>query len=250
MPSATIPLDDLARRIGDQEAELKTLRMEYAAREAKLTELTRRKKQLQDQLAAVESTMQTLGHLAGPTPTSQAAGSISLPKFLVHLVQQAKRPMTTKELAQEVVRQKFPSTSKNLSAMVEARVSELLRKGVLRRSADRSGIIPAGMSAAAKPAMPVNGAKSNGVKSKSSKGSPATRMPEPGQKLSLKALLAQVLAKSSRPLSATELAQRVLATGYQTKSKDFKNVIWVGIGNIDNVELVPGKGYRLRKGKR
>ena len=35
----------------------------------------------------------------------------------------------------------------------------------------------------------------------------------------------------------------------KTKSKDCLNVIWVGVGEMDNVENVPGKGYRLKKGK-
>jgi hypothetical protein len=26
-------------------------------------------------------------------------------------------------------------------------------------------------------------------------------------------------------------------------------VLWVGVGKMDNVENVPGKGYRLKKGK-
>ena len=45
------------------------------------------------------------------------------------------------------------------------------------------------------------------------------------------------------------LAEKVLASGYQTKSKDFTKVVSVGVWKMDNVENVPGKGYRLKKGK-
>jgi hypothetical protein len=46
------------------------------------------------------------------------------------------------------------------------------------------------------------------------------------------------------------LAEKALASGYQTKSKDFTNVIWVGIGKIPNVENVAGQGYRLKRSTR
>ena len=55
--------------------------------------------------------------------------------------------------------------------------------------------------------------------------------------------------RESEPIPGRELAEKVLASGYQTKSKDFLKVIWVGVGKMDNVENVPGKGYRLKKGK-
>ena len=48
-------------------------------------------------------------------------------------------------------------------------------------------------------------------------------------------------------MSAQELADAVLANGYETASKDFKSVIWVGIGKMDNVERAPEGGYRLKK---
>jgi hypothetical protein len=67
-----------------------------------------------------------------------------------------------------------------------------------------------------------------------------------GKKLSLKDAMIQVLAKTSRPLSAQELADRVVANGYETKSKDLKNVIWVAAGKLENVENIKGEGYRLK----
>jgi len=44
------------------------------------------------------------------------------------------------------------------------------------------------------------------------------------------------------------LAEKILASGYQTASKNFLNVIWVSIGDMVNVERV-AEGYRLTKEK-
>jgi len=38
-----------------------------------------------------------------------------------------------------------------------------------------------------------------------------------------------------------------LATGYQTKSKDFTGVVWTALGQMNNVENVKGQGWRLKK---
>ncbi len=38
-----------------------------------------------------------------------------------------------------------------------------------------------------------------------------------------------------------------LAQGYQSQSKDFTTVVWAMLGKMDNVENVPGQGYRLKK---
>ena len=69
------------------------------------------------------------------------------------------------------------------------------------------------------------------------------------RELTLAAAVTKVLAASAKPLTSRELAEKVLALGYQSKSKDFINVLWTGIGKMDNVEHVKGQGYRLKKGK-
>jgi hypothetical protein len=62
-------------------------------------------------------------------------------------------------------------------------------------------------------------------------------------------VLTELLAKSQQPLPARELAKQAKARGYRTKSKKFVEVLWVMLGKMDNVENVPGLGYRLKKGK-
>jgi hypothetical protein len=69
--------------------------------------------------------------------------------------------------------------------------------------------------------------------------------PRTGQP-SLRSLLNELLKKSRRPMAAKELAEQVLASGYKTKSTNFLDVIWTGLGQMDNVENVPGKGWRLK----
>jgi hypothetical protein len=67
------------------------------------------------------------------------------------------------------------------------------------------------------------------------------------QKAPLRSIVAEILAKSTQPLPARELAAQVKAKGYVTKSKDLTNVLWVLLGKMDNVQNVPGEGYRLKK---
>jgi hypothetical protein len=60
-------------------------------------------------------------------------------------------------------------------------------------------------------------------------------------------MVTKVLAESSHPLKARALADKVLASGYETTSKSLTDLIWSSAGKMENVENVPGKGYRLKK---
>jgi hypothetical protein len=62
-------------------------------------------------------------------------------------------------------------------------------------------------------------------------------------------LVTQVLKKMGAPLKASELAEEVLKTGYQSESTKFVNNLYVILGRMDNVEHVKGQGYRLKRGK-
>ncbi len=268
MPTVSIPFQDLAQRIQQQEAELAKLRQELESRRGQLSALTRRKEELQAELAKVEKEIKAVGQADVLEPTVSAArtpattgGSkaatkpkkgMSLPTYLVQLVRQAKSPITAKELTEEVVRNKFPTTSKNVQAMVKTRVHDLVRKGLLRRAGDSSGVVLAQAQRSSKSVTTkVAGApqKSGKVKAASVKPVTSTTQVEPPKWRSLHEVLTHVLAKSSRPLSAQELAERVTQNGYESKSKDLKNVIWTGIKKLATVERIPGEGYRLKKGK-
>lgn len=264
MASRPLPLHDLAQRINQHEAELETLRREY---QVQLQKLTLRKEELQNQLQQIEVEIRGIdqkvlpqaskSHNAkpapkpaakpapkstAPKPATKAAGGLSLSQLLIQLVKKAGRPMTTKELTAELIRRKYQTTSNNLAGMVEKRITELVKKGVFRRPKDQPGVLPA-MPPTPAAAKPPTGGLAPGSK-------PAPKTPSAaGSDVPLTTIVTQILSKSSNPMTARELADKVLATGYQTKSQNFTNVIWAGMGKMDNVENVPGKGYRLKRGK-
>ena len=60
-------------------------------------------------------------------------------------------------------------------------------------------------------------------------------------------MLTELLQKARKPLAARELAEQALAAGYRTQSKDFTDVVWTALGQLDGVENVKGQGWRLRK---
>ena len=39
----------------------------------------------------------------------------------------------------------------------------------------------------------------------------------------------------------------MLANGYKTKSKDFIDVVWAALGQMEGVENTKGKGWRLKE---
>ena len=259
MPTDVLSFQGLSQRIQHQEAELAKLRGEFETRKKQLADLARRKEELQAQLHEVESEIQAVhvstqtpkAALPPSTPKKPAAAKpaakkrkgVSLAQFLTDCVREARKPITTKELAEEVVRTKYPTKSSNIRAMVDTRVGELVTKGIFRRADNQPGVVLAGSTASKQPAAKTP--SSNG-RMKVSVSAPHVRS---DKKLSLKAVLLNVLTESSRPQTTEELVEKVLATGYQTKSGDFKNVIWVTIGNMPNVKRIQGKGYQLKKGK-
>lgn len=179
----------------------------------------------------------------GPGVMMPSASSVSLPALLVDIVRQARQPLTPTELTAAIVRSKYPTKSKDLKAMVETRVAELVRKGVLKRTSDRTGVILGNATSSAFATSTVQRMSKNGQK-KTDSAKPSAHG---SKKIPLKDLVARVLARSPQPLTSQQLADKVLASGYKTKSKNFLNVLWVGIGNMKNVEHVKGAGYRLKK---
>jgi len=265
MPTVSVPFQDLAERIQQQEADLAKLRQELESRRSHLSELSRRKEELQAELAKVEKDIEAVGQPNVPKPAVSATrtpvitdsskanakppGSVSLPAYLVQLVRLAKGPITVKALAEDVVRNKFPTTSTNIAGMVQTRVSDLVKKGLLRRANDSSGVVlaqapvlPKSVATKVQAASPKNGKKN--VPS----AQPVASTVEPTKWRSLHEVLTHVLTMSSRPLSAQELLEGVRQSGYVSKSKDLKNVIWTSLGTLATVERV-AEGYRLKKGK-
>ena len=136
--------------------------------------------------------------------------------------------------------------------MVQTRVGDLVKKGVLRRASDGSGVVLAAAAPSSKAVatkVPAGIPKAGKAKAVSATPAASTAQAEPTKWRSLHEVLRHVLAKSSRPLSAQELVDGVTQSGYKSNSKDFKNVIWTSIAKMANVERIPDKGYQLKKAK-
>ena len=268
MSTLSVPLQDLADRIQQQETELAKLRQELESRRSQLSELTRRKEELQAELAKVEKDIEAVGQAGilepkasgARTPvitgsskvTAQPIGEVSLPTYLVQLVRQANGPITVKALTDEVIRNKYPTTSKNFAGMVQTRVSDLIKKGLLRRAGDSSGVVlaqAAPLSKAVSAKVPAVTPKAAKAKAASAKPAASRAQAELTKWRSLHEVLTHILAKSSRPLSAQELVDGVTQSGYKSNSKNFKKVIWTSIAKMANVERIPEKGYQLKKAK-
>jgi hypothetical protein len=80
-------------------------------------------------------------------------------------------------------------------------------------------------------------------------GLPVDGLVQTHRGLSLPAVVSKILARSAQPLPARAMAEKVLASGYLTKSKDITNVIWWGVGMMAKVENVAGQDCRLKNGK-
>lgn len=267
MTTSVVSLTDLEQRIADQQAELEALRQEHETRRAMLANLADRKKELEADLRQVEKEIASLTRgkrevpavkatVARPlqTPTSSKPNRpTSTPKLadvLIKILKEARRPMKVRELSDEIVRRRFPTTSQNIPGLVKSRVQDLFKSGILHRSGDQGvtiGSLPNGKSVSS----PKASSFSKKPASSTAKTSPVAKSPgmkQPGS-VSLRQVLTILLRKSRRPMKARELAEQALATGYRSDSQDFGKVVEVSLARIPEFENVPGQGYRLKRGK-
>ena len=68
--------------------------------------------------------------------------SLSLPALLVYVIREAKRPLTLQELVAQVKKRGFKSKSANFAKMLQVRIYDLLKKGLVARAPDQTGYIP------------------------------------------------------------------------------------------------------------
>jgi hypothetical protein len=260
-----VPLQSLAERIAQQQSELEDLRREYDARQAHLAELKRRRDELRGQLRQLQTEIkavnqgESLPPVPGPAKATRAMrrgrgrrGKRGHPQRLVDLIVEVMRgatgPVTVKQLAEEVVRRKFPTTSKNIPPMVRTRLQELVSDGICRHAQDRPGFVLTNPNSVPE-AMTFRAAA--GIKRRKRGGRRRKAARQAGsngrQKRSLQSILGDLLARSRQPVPARDLAEQAKAEGYETRSENFTNVVWVMLGKMENVENVPGEGYRLRR---
>jgi hypothetical protein len=282
----TLSLNDLQQQISQRERELQALRRELEARQNQLMTLTSRKEELLGQLRQVEAEIATLAasapnqaavppKRAAAAPATPPAGAVSQPKLadlIVTMLRQSGQALTSRQLQEEAVRRGYQSKSRNLIKTIKARLQDLKSRGIVRRAADQPGYILArsreGAKArpAKKPPQPGPGltkkstaqtaqpAKSASATKKASRPgatrSRATATTKPlrrGSQPPLREVLTNLLKKSSKLLSGSELAEQALAAGYRSNSPKFVDVVWAMLSRMDNVEHVPEKGYRLKK---
>src|SRR5262245_15561755 len=150
----TLSLDAIEKRIAERDAELQRLRRDLEARRSRLQALTQRKAELQVKLREIEAEMSAVA--AGtkrpqavtpkpapkkPTPQLSIAGKANQPSLasvIVGVIRSARRPLTAKHLAQEVKRQGFKTTSADFTKVVETRLWDLKKRGLVQRSAGES----------------------------------------------------------------------------------------------------------------
>jgi hypothetical protein len=268
MPAAS--LDILQKQIAHQESELQRLRQKLEDRQSQLAALTDRKHGLEAQLRQVEGEIArvTAGRFK-PRVTSakrtsrmsasakRASDRPSLPRMIVELVKEAAQPVTVHQLVATLRRRGYHSASDRFRKMVGVRVYELRRKGILRHAPDRSGYLvgklPNGRVATAtnsEAATKTTLSKQTAKIATQSAGKPvsnkAKTAPEKAQP-KLQEVLTSLLRKSKRPLTGAELAEQAQAAGYRSNSRDFRQVVWVMLSRMDNIENVAGKGYRLKR---
>jgi hypothetical protein len=259
-----MPTISLEEQIAHLERELEALRRERESRKHQLTTLARRKQELQSQLKQVEAEIAALSSTqaaateqpkkavpSAPPLQSPSAGKPKLGELVLTLLGEAGKPMTARQLSEVVQQRGFRLSGNNPVKSVEARVQEMKKKGLVRRASGQPGYslvssAPGAKTEKAKSA-PVAHPKRAKTAAKPATASKSAPPKQRGKQPSLRQAITDVLKNSRKPLSSSELAERVLASGYKSDSKNFMDAIWSMIGQMDNIERLEGKGYRLKK---
>ncbi|MFL5242466.1 MAG: hypothetical protein ACJ8FY_10195 [Gemmataceae bacterium] len=153
-----LSLKGLHQRIAKHDAELQGLRQELEARQSQFASLNQRRQALQAELKRVEKELaavaggkkasnvapknaHTKNPVAKPSVAQKKTASLSLPAMIVSIIQEAGQPLTVQQLVVQVKKRGFRSTSTNFAKMLQTRVYDLLKKGLVVRSADQSGFV-------------------------------------------------------------------------------------------------------------
>jgi hypothetical protein len=286
MPAVSV--EDLQQQITQRELELRTLRQELETRQNELSSLASRKEDLQAQLRQVEADIAALAARSPlqpaaaavptaavpPTPPPRAQAQPRLADLIVTMLRHAGQAMTSRQLRDEALRRGYQTSSRNLAKTIEVRIQDLKRQGMVRRATGQAGylLVPSapGVKAgtakktpqpapgkrkkatapAARPAKPGATAKRDSRPSATVSGAvKATGPVQRGSQPPLRDVLTTLLQKTNKLLSARELAAQALAGGYRTNSANFVKVVGTTLGEMDNVDYLPDKGYRLKKPK-
>jgi hypothetical protein len=245
MPTGVLPLSELAKRLSRKESEVNKLRRQY---EGRLGRLKERQQKLESELREVEGQIQVASPngSASPAPlpeepVASAANGMILRDFIIALIKEAGKPLTVQELAAEVRRRRYPTKSKNIPDLVQVRLYDMVRKGILDHASGQPGYVVKSL----------NGQQGSATKRSPGRKAKVTKAPVHaairGSQPPLREVLTKILEQCKEPIGGGELAEKALATGYKSASKSFRDVVWVNLGQMKNVEHIPGKGYRLKK---
>jgi hypothetical protein len=151
-----LPLEELQRRIAEQEAELARLRSLLI----RLADLVRRKDDLLDQIQELDAEIHGLGggqadpgraqtnrgnrkskpKRSRPTPTGNKLPSAA--EMIVRILHEAGGgPMPVRDLAREARRRGLRSRSSNFRRVIETRTTEMVKNGILSRAPNRAGLV-------------------------------------------------------------------------------------------------------------
>ena len=193
MTATALQLADLAQQLSQKQSEIEALRRAY---EQRLQGLQRRKEELETELRQVDTEIQAATRRgtpaataskpapqhrrqpkAAPTPAKPAAKQTLL-ELLVAIVREKGRPVKVAELADELVRRKYPTTSTNLPKMVGIKVADLINKGILKRDKGQEGVtLVHAKNASTTPAKPAASKKAGSNGQASRNGSTAAQTP-------------------------------------------------------------------------
>jgi len=244
-------VQDLLKALKEIEQQLQIY---HATRQNTLEALTKRRDVLKEELAAVERDLAALSSVAPPRMPAAVAAvrkrKRSLSKLLVDILNRKKVPMSSKELAQAALNAGYTSKSSNFFRVVDNRLSRLKAEGKIQ-AAPSGGYqaIPADTAAPVAAAAETDGT-ATAAKPRRKRGARKGRKARAArrERSSLSKVLAEILQKEGRPLTASELADAAIASGYQSNSKNFKDVIWVTLGKMKKehkIAQVAGQRWEL-----
>jgi hypothetical protein len=252
MPSGPLSISELAKRLSRTELEFDRLRHQYETRLGKLKE---RRQKLESELREIERQIPAEAS-SGPEPaapppkeTSVSAAKTGsrmiLKDFLIAMIKEAGKPLTIKDLATEVKRRKYPTKSKNIRDLVQVRVYDMAKKGLLAHANGQPGFVVRLNSQPGTATTMARGKKGRGRKAKVVQA--PVRTGSRGGQPPLREVLTKILEKCREPIGGGELAEMALKTGYMSTSKSFRDVVWANLAAMKGVEHVKGEGYRLKK---
>jgi hypothetical protein len=247
-------LEELNQQIAQRERELETLRHELESRRNQLTALTHRKEELLGQLRQVESEIAALTTVVSAPPGGvPAQDRPTLREAILAVLHETGKVMTARQISEELHRRGFPLAGRNPVKSIESRLQEMKHKGQVHRASGQPGYTLAPSTPSArieKPKTAPPAPKKERKEAKAVMPHPATK-PVPsgqqGKQSPLREVLTNILKNSRKLLSGNELAERALASGYKTRHANFVKAVWTTLGQMDNVEHIRGKGYRLKK---